>query len=332
MRNAFVAELTALAAQDERIVLLSGDIGNRMFDDFKLRFPQRFYNCGVAEANMIGMAAGMALSGLRPVTYTIASFTTYRCFEQIRVDLCYHNVPVIVAAVGAGLGYAANGVTHHTGEDIALLRSLPNMTVVCPGDPHEVRLALRAASQLSGPTYLRLGKKGEPNVHAAPPDFTIGRAIELSVGSDVCILSTGNMLPVAVAAAAQLNASGLSTGAVSFHTVKPLDTTLLAAAFDRCRVVVTLEEHSRLGGLGGSVAEWLSDRSATKARLLRMGMNDTFLSEAGEQEHARERYGLTAEQLATNVSQLLANSMPAPKMARHAQAADRVAPGAEQSR
>lgn len=332
MRNAFVAEITALAERDERIVLLSGDIGNRMFDDFKDRFPQRFFNCGVAEANMIGMAAGMALSGLRPVTYTIASFTTYRCFEQIRVDLCYHNVPVIVAAVGAGLGYAANGVTHHTGEDLAILRSLPNMTVVCPGDPHEVRLALRAASQLPGPTYLRLGKKGEPNVHAAPPEFTIGRAIELSVGSEVCILSTGNMLPVAVEAAAQLNAAGISAGAVSFHTVKPLDTALLAAAFERCRVVVTLEEHSRLGGLGGSVAEWLSDRAATKGRLLRMGMDDTFLSKAGEQQHAREHYGLTAEHLAANVAQLLAGSTPATKVARHLEAADRVTHGAERSR
>src|SRR5262249_33705790 len=164
MRNAFASEITALAAQDERIVLLSGDIGNKLFDEFKARFPGRFLNCGVAEANMISMAAGLAMCGLRPVTYTIASFTTVRCLEQIRIDACYHHQPIVIAGVGAGLAYAANGGTHHSCEDIALLRALPGMTVVCPGDPVEVRLALRAALQEPGPVYLRLGKKGEPVV------------------------------------------------------------------------------------------------------------------------------------------------------------------------
>src|SRR5262245_50146263 len=166
MRNAFADELTKLGRADDRVVMLSGDIGNRLFDKFKDACPDRFYNCGVAEANMMGVAAGMALSGLRPVAYTITPFITTRCLEQIRVDVCYHNVPVTIVAVGAGMAYASLGPTHHACEDISLLRSLPNMKVVCPADAHEVRAAMRAAMHQDGPVYIRLGKKGEPNVHA----------------------------------------------------------------------------------------------------------------------------------------------------------------------
>jgi transketolase len=301
MRNAFAAEITALAAQDERIVLLSGDIGNRLFDEFKERYPRRFLNCGVAEANMIGLAAGLALSGLRPVTYTIASFTTVRCLEQIRVDACYHHLPVVIAGVGAGLSYAANGCTHHSCEDIALLRVLPGMTVVCPGDACEVRLALRAALQEDGPVYLRLGKKGEPVVHQQPPEFIIGKGITVRAGTDVCLLSTGNMLPVTISAAEELAPYGISARVVSLHTVKPLDSDLLAALFAAFPLVVTVEEHSILGGLGGCVAEWLADRPPQPGRLIRIGTADHFLHEAGEQDHAREHYGLTPEKIAAKI-------------------------------
>src|SRR5262245_53489292 len=195
MRNAFAKEITAIARQDPRVVLLSGDIGNRLFDDYKANCGARFLNCGVAEANMIGMAAGMAACGLRPVTYTITPFTTTRCLEQIRVDLCYQNLPVVVVGVGAGLSYASLGATHHSCEDIALLRSLPNMTVVCPGDAWEVRAALRKAINHDGPVYLRLGKKGEPLVHDEMPDLELGRGIVLREGCDACLVSTGNLLP-----------------------------------------------------------------------------------------------------------------------------------------
>ena len=305
MRNAFAAELTALAAAGEPVVLLSGDIGNRMFDDYKARFPAQFYNCGVAEANMMGVAAGMAFCGLRPITYTIAPFTTTRCLEQIRVDVCYHNLPVIIAGVGAGLSYAANGPTHQSCEDIALLRALPNMTVVCPGDPVEVRLAMRAALRQDGPVYLRLGKKGEPIVHAEPPEFALGKAIVVRPGRDACLLATGNLLPMALEAAQVLEGAGVSAEVVSFHTVKPLDEALLAEAFGRFRLVATVEEHSILGGLGGSVAEWLADQEAPRGRLLRIGTGDVFLHEAGGQEYLRRRHGLTPEGIAERVRKRL---------------------------
>ncbi len=298
MRNAFSAEIAALAAEDNRVVLLSGDIGNRLFDGYKERFPDRFLNCGVAEANMMSMAAGMALCGLRPVTYTITPFITTRCLEQIRVDVCYQNVPVVIVAVGGGLSYASLNATHHSCEDIAFLRMLPNMTVICPGDPLEVTLALRAALKHDGPVYIRLGKKGEPVVHTQVPNFSIGKAIVVRNGEDVCLLSTGNMLPIAVHSAKELGKNGISAKVVSFHTVKPLDEALLSEVFSKFTVVVTIEEHSVLGGLGGSVAEWLSEKAHHKASLLRIGTSDSFIYEAGEQDHAREYFGLTPQMVA----------------------------------
>lgn len=299
MRNAFADELTKLGNEDERVVMLSGDIGNRLFDAFKDAHPNRFFNCGVAEANMTGLAAGLAMNGLRPVTYTITPFVTTRCLEQIRTDVCYHDVPVTVVAVGAGLAYAGLGPTHHACEDIAFLRALPNMVIMCPGDAFEVRAALRAVMKQDRPAYIRMGKKGEPKIHKGPVEnFTIGKAITISEGSDVCLLSTGNMLPEAVEAGKLLEKAGKSARVVSFHTVKPLDEACLAEALDKFRLVVTLEEHSLIGGFGSAVTEWAVDNGHDTRKLIRVGTPDKFFKESGEQEHARERLGLTGHQIA----------------------------------
>jgi transketolase len=305
MRNAFAAEVTELADLDPRIVLLTGDIGNRLFDTFKARHPDRFYNCGVAEANMIGVAAGLAMNGLHPVVYTIAPFITTRCLEQIRVDICYHDVGVTLVGTGAGLAYASLGPTHHSCEDIALLRALPSMAVVAPGDPVEVRLALRQAVRRAHGTYLRIGKKGEAVVHKTMPEFTLGKALPLREGSEVVLLSTGNMLPEVLATAERLEEDNISAGVVSFHTIKPLDTDYLSKVFETCRLVVTVEEHSRIGGFGAAVAEWLADQPAPRASLCRFGTADHFHHEAGEQEHARRCFGLTAEQMAEQIRRRL---------------------------
>ncbi len=298
MRNVFADEILNLSREDERVLLLSGDIGNHLFDKYKAVFPNRFINCGVAEANMITMAAGMALSGLRPITYTINAFMTARCLEQIRVDVCYHNSPVIIVGVGAGLSYASLGGTHHSCEDIALLRVLPKMTVLCPGDPVEVRLAMRAALKHNGPVFIRLGKKGEPIIHNEIPEFKIGKAIVVRPGSEICLLSTGTMLPVVVEAAEELAKKGIQAQVVSFHTVKPLDLEFLKNAFAKFSVVATIEEHSVLGGLGGSIAEWLTDQVPQKARLLKFGTADSFFHETGNQDFARKQLGLTAQNIA----------------------------------
>jgi transketolase len=308
MRNAFASAITELADADPRLVLLSGDIGNRLFDNFRARHPDRFYNCGVAEADMIGVAAGMAMSGLRPVAYTITPFITTRCLEQIRVDICYQKAPVTIVGVGAGLSYASLGPTHHACEDIALLRALPDMAVVCPGDPLEARLALKAAVQWPRGVYIRLGKKGEPTVHTQLPQFRIGRAITVRPGRHACLLSTGNLLPIAMETADRLSAVGISTQVTSFHTVKPLDENYLEAAFRDFAIVTTIEEHSLVGGFGSSVAEWLADQGPQRALLCRIGTPDAFFHEAGEHEHARHRLGLTPDAIAAKVKAVLAGS------------------------
>jgi len=310
MRNAFASEITNLAQTDHRVVLLSGDIGNRLFDPYKTLAPDRFINCGVAEANMIGMAAGMAMAGLKPIAYTIAPFISTRCLEQIRIDLCYHKLPVVLVGVGAGLSYASLGATHQALEDLAQLRTLPGMTVICPGDAVEVRLALRAALQLNTPVYLRLGKKGEPVVHQSPPPFQIGKALLVQQGRDAAILSTGNMLPTALDAAVILEKMGVSAQVVSFHTVKPLDPTYLDKAFNRFKLIATLEEHSRAGGLGGAVAEWRCDQNdiPPHTRLVRFGTPDHFVCDAGSQNHHRKLLGLTPEAIAQRIVSELANS------------------------
>lgn len=305
MRNAFASQLETLAAADDRVVLLSGDIGNRMFDSFKQRFPDRFYNTGIAEQSMVSIAAGLAMSGLRPIAYTIAPFITARCLEQIRVDLCYHRLPVMLAGVGAGLGYAELGATHHSCEDIAMLRCLPGMTVVCPGDAFEVRAAMAGLLQIDGPSYLRLGKKGEPLVHSEiPAEFAIERAMVLREGEDICLLSCGNMLPVVRDVADLLLARGIRARFVSHHTVKPLDVELLRECFDEFAIVATIEEHSLIGGFGSAVAEWLVDQPwafDAHARLVRFGTADEFPHLAGDQDHARKEFGLTAEAIVHRV-------------------------------
>ena len=298
MRNAFAAEMVKLAVADPRVVLLSGDIGNRLFDEFQARCPGRFFNCGVAEANMMSMAAGLAISGLRPVVYTIAAFATVRCLEQIRVDVAFQRQPIVIVGVGAGLSYASLNATHHCCEDIAYLRMMPGMTVVCPADSWEVGGAMRAALSTGNPVYVRLGKKGEPMVHSREPNFEIGKAIVVRPGRDVCLLATGTMVAVAMEAATALDQEGVNAQVVSFHTVKPLDDHFLAQGFRRFELVVTLEEHSAMGGLGGSVAEWLSDHPGANGRLLRLGTGDHFIYTASEQKYAREVHGLTSTSIA----------------------------------
>lgn len=298
MRNAFADEVTRLGKEDPRVVLLSGDIGNKLFDGFKANAAARFFNCGVAEANMMSVAAGMALSGYRPVVYTITPFTTTRCFEQIRVGVCYHEAPVIIVGTGSGLSYAELGPTHHSLEDLAILRTLPNMQVFAPCDEVELRLGLRAALKQDRPLYMRIGKKGEPLMHREPPAvFALGKAITLREGTDVCLIAAGTIMPEVLAAAGQLAEAGFSARVESFHSIKPLDTARLAEVFAIYRLVAVVEEHGLAGGLGGAIAEWRAGAERATARMLSFGTADEFMHEIGSQEYARRRFGLTAEHI-----------------------------------
>lgn len=299
MRNAFAEEVTDIAAADPRVVLLSGDIGNRLFDGFKERAPGRLINCGVAEANMMSVAAGMAMSGFRPVVYTITPFVTTRCLEQIRIDVCYHAAPVTIVGVGSGLGYAALGATHQSLEDIAFLRLFPGMTVLCPADPPEARAALRAALAQDGPAYIRLGKKGEPTIRGAAEQFRLGEATWLRDGPDLCFIATGAGVKAALDTAEILRKMSIEAAVVEFHTVKPIDQAALSRIAERFRLVATVEEHNRSGGLGGIVAEWIADqRFEQPLKLFRFGTQDMFLHEATSRSHAQRRHGLAPDQIA----------------------------------
>ncbi len=300
MRNAFADEMTNLAKTDPRLVLLSGDIGNKLFDRFKEVDAARFYNCGVAEANMMGVASGMALCGLRPFVYTITPFTTTRCFEQIRVDVCYHHVPVVIVGTGSGLSYAELGPTHHSLEDMAILRTLPGMRVLAPCDVTELRLALRAVLEDDSPAYIRIGKKGEPAVHTETPPFRIGEAIVVRKGSDVALLCAGNMMSDTLVAADKLAEMGISAEVVSFHTVKPLDSNYLQDAASRFRLLATVEEHSRIGGFGSAVGEWCVANNKMVPKIS-FGTDDAFMHEVGSQQYARNKFGLTSGKIADRV-------------------------------
>jgi transketolase len=264
---------------------------------FAERFPDRFLNVGVAEQNMTGVAAGLALCGKTVFTYSIANFPTIRCLEQIRNDVCYHNASVKIVAVGGGYAYGSLGMTHHATEDLAIMRALPNMAVVAPGDPLEAECATRAMVSHPGPCYLRLGRAGEPHVHEGPIEFRIGKALVVREGSDGTLISTGGMLQTAARAADRLAGEGVRLRVLSMHTVKPLDEEAVLQAAVQTGAVFTLEEHSIIGGLGGAVAEVVAEAGVDRLRFKRLGLPSGFSPHVGSQEYLQRVNGLCEEEV-----------------------------------
>jgi len=284
MRTAFIETLCELAASDPRIWLLAGDVGFSVVERFSRRFPDRFVNAGVAEQNLTGVAAGLALSGKVAFTYSIANFPTLRCLEQIRNDVCYHRCNVKIVSVGGGFAYGAQGYTHHGLEDLAILRTLPGMTVVAPGDPVEARLATRAIAAHPGPCYLRLGKSGEPVVHQGVPPFELGKALLVRDGRDVTLIATGSMLKPAADLAGKLAADGADVRVVSMPTIKPLDEGAILRAAEETRGIITLEEHTLTGGLGDAVASVLAARAGRHVAFAKVGAPDSVDWRVGDQK------------------------------------------------
>lgn len=305
MRTAFIKTLFELAQADERITLIVGDVGFGVVTPFMEHLPKQFVNAGVAEQNMIGLAVGMALSGKIVFTYSIANFPTLRCLEQIRNDVCYHNANVKIVAVGGGMAYGSLGISHHATEDIAIMRALPNMVVVVPGDPVEARLATRAVADWDGPCYLRLGRDGEPVVHSCDPEFRLGKAITVRTGSDLTLITTGSLLSEAVAAADILAGRGIHARVLSMPTIKPLDTEAVLKAARETPAIITVEEHSVIGGLGGAVAEVLMESNVRPVAFKRIGLNDTFPSKVGNQAYLRAEYGIDAVGILRTVESVL---------------------------
>jgi transketolase len=291
MRTAFLETLCELAERDERIWLLTADLGYSVLERFAQRFPDRYVNVGVAEQNMTGVAAGLARCGKISFTYSIANFPTLRCLEQIRNDVCFHQANVKVVAVGGGFAYGSLGYSHHGLEDLGIMRTLPGMTVIAPGDPVETMLATRAVAQWPGPCYLRIGKAGEPRVHTQEPPFELGKAITVRPGRDATLISTGAMLQATLAAAEELAADDIDVRVLSMHTLKPLDKGAIQRAALETPAIVTVEEHSVIGGLGSAVAELLAELGMPGLKFRRFGVPDCPGHEVGTQEYLRGRLG-----------------------------------------
>jgi len=304
MRTEFIKELCEIAETDDRIWLLTSDLGYSVLEQFYNLFPKRYINVGVAEQNMTGIAAGLAMCGKVAFTYSIANFPTLRCVEQIRNDVCYHNVDVKIVAVGGGLVYGALGMTHHGTEDLAIMRALPNMTVIAPGDPVEVKLAMRAIVERKGPYYLRLGSSKEPIVHQNLTHFQIGKAIKVKDGSDVTLITTGGMLYNTYQAAEKLMQKGIQARVLSMHTLKPLDAEAVMDAAQQTGAILTIEEHSIIGGLGSAVAEILAESGNQNIIFKRLAIRDLFCQVVGSQEYLRGIYGLSVDGIIKAVQSL----------------------------
>jgi transketolase len=302
-----------LAAGDDSIWLIAGDLGYSVLDPFVQRFPERFVNAGVAEQNMTGVAAGLAMCGKTVFTYSIANFPTMRCLEQIRNDVCHHNANVKIVSVGAGLTYGAQGYTHHGLEDVAVMRLLPNMVVMAPADPTESRLATLAIARHSGPCYLRLGGTGEPVLYDAQPDLRIGHAITLREGKHVTLLSSGGLLKITLEAADMLGAANIRAGVLSFPTVKPIDENAILSAARTTRCIVTVEEHSLIGGFGSAVAEVLAGSDLDGVAFSPMGIPEGPTG-VGDRQYLHEKAGLTPQSIVDRVYQLLKNRKTIPEL------------------
>lgn len=306
MRNIFVNEIHKQMQKQENVIFLTAECGFNVVEEIERDFPERFYNTGIAEQSLVGTAAGACLRDFKPVAYTMAMFLTMRAYEQIRVDVAYQKLPVLLAGVIPGLGYGNSGPTHHVIEDAAIMRVLPNMTVVYPSCEEDVRAAARQGLAMKTPCYIGLGRA--PADYRAPyqeSEFQIGKAICVREGNDVAIISYGATLPNAVAAADILEKDGIRARVINMHTIKPLDTEAIDQAEADCGCVITVEEENIIGGLGGAVAEYLAEHDNRRCRFKRLGIPDTYGDVIGTQAYLQELYGIDAGGIAKQIKEFL---------------------------
>jgi transketolase len=315
VRDAFVERLMELAEADPRIVLVTGDLGFGVLVDptpdgskprFAERFPRQYLNAGVAEQNMTGLATGLALEGRIAFTYSIANFPTLRCLEQVRNDAAYHGANVKVVAIGGGFSYGALGISHHATEDLAIMRSLPDVTVVSPGDIWETQEATTAIVAAPGTCYLRLDKSSAPPTHREDEIFELGKARTVREGSDLTLIATGGILGEALEAADRLSDGGIRCRVLSLHTLKPFDHEAVVAAARETGGIVTVEEHTIHGGLGSAVAEACLDAGVMPGAFSRIGLEAGFSSIVGSQQYLRSVYGMDAGSIVERCRALVA--------------------------
>jgi transketolase len=303
-RDAYRATLLRLAQADERIWCLDSDMGG-LETVFEAALPAQYADFGIAEANLVSAGAALARSGLLPFVNTMAAFASARALEQVKIDVAYHNLPVRIVATHCGFAAAYLGPTHHAQQDLAVMRALPNMTVMTPADPAETTRMIEAAAYLPGPVYIRIGSRPVGDVYQAEHDFTVGQAIELRPGRDLTIIGAGTYpLLFALEAAERLAQRGIDAAVLNMHTIKPLDTEAVLRAARRSRGIVTVEEHSVLGGLGGAIAELVSGRAP--APVCRVGLADTFSSHPGTHRQQLEACGVAPEPIVAAALRIMA--------------------------
>lgn len=289
MRMVFADTLTELAKQDERICLITPDMGYGILDKFQNEFPKRYFNLGITEQNCMSVASGMALNGLKPYVYSIIPFVVHRCLEQIRVDVSYMNTDVKIIGVGSGFEYGAAGATHHGTEDISMLRALPNMEIYAPGDNYEMTEIAKLTSKNNHPTYIRIGRHNHPNMNNGKVE--LGKASIIEKGEDIALIATGNMLPVAYDLGQELKKEGKSPTIISMHSIKPIDKECILNLIDKGFKIYTFEEHTIIGGLGSAVAEIIAE-SGKAVEFKRIGINDEYSHVIGSAQYIREQFGL----------------------------------------
>ena len=306
MRENCLKTVFELAKQDERVVFIGSDLGVGVLSDFKKEIPSRFFMEGVYEQNLVGLAAGMAMEGHVVYLNTIATFLSRRCYEQVAVDLCLHNVNVRLIASGGGVVYAPLGPTHLAIEDIAIMRALPNMTIVAPADSVEMVRFMKVSVDYAGPIYIRVAKGHDPIVTSDTGPFVIGKAVPMREGEEVLLATTGVGLQVCLAAAEMLAANDVSAAVLHFPTIKPFDTEALHAHAERAAAIVSVEEHTIIGGLGSAVAEYLAETDLLQSRRFkRIGIPDVFPSVYGDQNGMMRKYGISAENVVEQALNLL---------------------------
>jgi transketolase len=317
MRQACLNMVFEMAKTDERIFFIGSDLGLGTLDDFKTEIPDRFLMEGISEANVIGMAAGLALEGKIPYVNTIATFLTRRCFEQIVLDLCLHHANVRLIGNGGGLVYAPLGPTHLAIEDMAILRAVPNMTIIAPADANEMKRLMPHPVDHEGPIYIRLAKGYDPIVTNDDQVFEIGKVFPMRTGSDALLITTGITLGHAMEAATALSAQGIEASVVHVPTVKPLDDAALLDLMTDVPVVVTVEEHTIIGGLGSAVAELIAEANFESGkRFRRIGLPDVFPNKYGTQDSLMAHYSITSDNVASVVSELAAGKTSIKQLAR----------------
>lgn len=301
MRNAFAKKITSLAKKNKKIILLSGDIGNRLFDDFKKNHSERFYNCGIAEQNMVGVAAGLAIEGYLPVLYTITPFLTSRAFEQIRLDICYPNLNVLIVGTGAGLSYSRLGPTHHSLEDLGLMQSLPNLDIFCPGDNIELEKILPKLFKFKRPCYLRLGKKGEPIVNNKNKIINFSKPNIINKSGKIAILTIGNTLSIGKEVQNKLQANKVKSSLISVHTFKPFRLNIYKQLLKKFNLICIIEEHYFQGGLAQKIKSNYDNLNIKNKKIINFSVPFKFHSGLGEQREARNIVNLNAKKICQKI-------------------------------